>query len=163
MTVDEIRKLFSYTLWANHLTLEAAEKLSAEQLQFDFKSSHGSIHGTLFHTAAAEWVWLERWNGVNPTSFWNTSDFQDLAALRNRWTEVEANRRAYLERLREEDLPRDLRFRRLNGEEYAMPLVEQMLHVVNHSTMHRGQVVGMIRQFGVEPPATDMLNYFRMK
>jgi uncharacterized damage-inducible protein DinB len=34
-----------------------------------------------------------------------------------------------------------------------------MQHVVNHATLHRGQVVGMIRQLGVAPPSTDLLFY----
>jgi uncharacterized damage-inducible protein DinB len=34
-----------------------------------------------------------------------------------------------------------------------------MQHVVNHSTLHRGQVVGMIRQLGMVPPSTDLLFY----
>ena len=32
---------------------------------------------------------------------------------------------------------------------------------VNHATMHRGQIVGMIRQLGIEPPSTDLLFYLR--
>jgi uncharacterized damage-inducible protein DinB len=50
-------------------------------------------------------------------------------------------------------------FKRINGEAYTLPLVQQMQHVVNHSTLHRGQVVGMIRQLGVTPPATALLFY----
>jgi uncharacterized damage-inducible protein DinB len=34
-----------------------------------------------------------------------------------------------------------------------------MQHVVNHATLHRGQVVGMIRQLGIVPPTTDLLFY----
>jgi uncharacterized damage-inducible protein DinB len=34
-----------------------------------------------------------------------------------------------------------------------------MQHVVNHATLHRGQVVGMIRQLGLQPPAVDLLYY----
>ena len=40
-------------------------------------------------------------------------------------------------------------------------LINQMQHVVNHATMHRGQIVGMIRQLGIDPPATDLLFYLR--
>jgi uncharacterized damage-inducible protein DinB len=36
-----------------------------------------------------------------------------------------------------------------------------MQHVANHATLHRGQVVGMIRQLGIAPPSTDMLFYLR--
>ena len=42
-----------------------------------------------------------------------------------------------------------------------MRLVDQMQHVVNHATLHRGQIVGMIRQLGIEPPSTDLLFYLR--
>ncbi|MEP7352919.1 MAG: DinB family protein [Acidobacteriota bacterium] len=34
-----------------------------------------------------------------------------------------------------------------------------MLHVVNHATLHRGQVMGMIRQLGIAPPVTDLIFY----
>jgi uncharacterized damage-inducible protein DinB len=35
-----------------------------------------------------------------------------------------------------------------------------LLHVVNHSTLHRGQVMGMLRQLGKQPPATDIFNFY---
>ena len=34
------------------------------------------------------------------------------------------------------------------------------VHVVNHATLHRGQIVGMLRQLGVKAPATDILFYY---
>jgi uncharacterized damage-inducible protein DinB len=34
-------------------------------------------------------------------------------------------------------------------------------HVVNHATLHRGQIVAMLRQLGAKPPATDILWYYR--
>jgi uncharacterized damage-inducible protein DinB len=34
------------------------------------------------------------------------------------------------------------------------------MHVVNHATLHRGQIVGMLRQLGVTPPATDIVFYY---
>lgn len=163
MNLQDLQHLFDYTIWADHLTLDACEALTAEQLHHDFKSSHGSIFGTLVHTAGAEAVWLERWRKLPPTPFWKESDFADLAALRARWAELEAERAAYLETLSDADLPRDLTFTRLNGEVNTMPLGSQMQHQINHSTLHRGQIVGMIRQLGIVPPATDLLFYLRRK
>jgi uncharacterized damage-inducible protein DinB len=52
-------------------------------------------------------------------------------------------------------------FKLLSGDPSSMPLVDQMQHVANHATLHRGQVVGMIRQLGLEPPSTDLLFYLR--
>ena len=34
------------------------------------------------------------------------------------------------------------------------------MHVVNQGTLHRGEIVGMLRQLGVNPPATDIVFYY---
>jgi len=31
-----------------------------------------------------------------------------------------------------------------------------LLHVVNHATLHRGQIMGMLRQLGKQPPTNDI-------
>jgi uncharacterized damage-inducible protein DinB len=164
MNVNEMRKLFVYTEWANELTLDAAEKLSAEDVRRDVRISHGSILGTLGHMAGAEWLWLERWHGHSPTgqnvwASWTAEACGNLQELRRRWQPIARRRTELLSRLTDQELSSELPFKRLTGEEYSLPLVDQMQHVVNHSTLHRGQVVGMIRQLGVTPPATDLLFY----
>jgi uncharacterized damage-inducible protein DinB len=159
MDLNDINQLFDYTKWANHEVLDAAEKLSEEQQKHDFKISHVSIHGTLAHMAGAEWIWFERWRGTSHSQIWKGDDFADLPGIRARWQEIERERRAFLDSLSEQELHRDLSYRNLKGEPLGTPLVVQMQHVVNHSTLHRGQVVGMIRQLGVQPPMVDLLYY----
>jgi uncharacterized damage-inducible protein DinB len=41
----------------------------------------------------------------------------------------------------------------------VQPLGETMIHVMNHSTYHRGQVAGQIRQVGGTPNTTDYFIY----
>ena len=49
-------------------------------------------------------------------------------------------------------------------EQFKQPVYEVMLHVFNHSTYHRGQLVTMLRQLGVEKiPQTDFIVYCRKK
>jgi len=159
MNLPEIKNLFDYTEWANRHVLDAAEALSEEDLKRDFKISHDSIFGTLAHMAGAEWVWLERWYGRSHPYLWAAHDFPDIKVMRSRWQEVEASRQAYLEQLSEEQLDKDLSYKNIKGESITLQLVTQLQHVVNHATLHRGQVVGMIRQLGVKPPAVDLLYY----
>jgi uncharacterized damage-inducible protein DinB len=159
MNLNDIRRLFDYTEYANGLALDAAEELTEEQRRHDFKISHGSIQGTIVHMAGAEWIWLERWKGESHSRIWTADDFAGVAALRSRWREIEIERRELLEKLTEESLGQDLSYKNLKGEPFTLPLVEQMQHVVNHATLHRGQVVGMIRQLGLQPPAVDLLFY----
>lgn len=163
MNLNDIRQLFDYTDHANHLVLDAAETLTDEQLRQDVKISHGSIFGTLAHMTGAEWVWLSRWQGVSPSEIWNDKTFADLAALRARWQQIETERKALLDNLTMDALHAELGYRNIKGEAFSLPLVVQMQHVVNHATLHRGQVVGMIRQLGIAPPAVDLLFYLLAK
>ncbi len=167
MNLSDIRHLFDYTEWANELALNAAAELSDENLRRDFNISHSSIFGTLLHMAGAEWVWLERWHGRSPAgkdawSLWKTESCADLATLNERWREVIIDRRAqFIAELDEARLQAELPFTLLSGDPNSMRLVDQMQHVANHATLHRGQVVGMIRQLGIAPPSTDLLFYLR--
>ena len=84
-----------------------------------------------------------------------------MATLKERWNEMVNNRAQFVSQLDEERLSADLTFKLLSGDPSSMRLIDQMQHVVNHATMHRGQVVGMIRQLGLDPPSTDLLFYLR--
>jgi uncharacterized damage-inducible protein DinB len=164
MTIDEVRHLFTYTEWANERVLNAAEKLPSEELLRDVRISHKSILGTLLHMAGADWMWLERWHGNSPVgndvwAGWTADDARSLQQVREKWEPIVRKRNAYLETLSDADLARELGYRRFTGEAYSLPLIQQLQHVVNHATLHRGQVVGMIRQLGIVPPTTDLLFY----
>jgi uncharacterized damage-inducible protein DinB len=166
MNLSDIRSIFDYTEWANDLAMDAAASLPEEGLRRDTGISHKSIFGTLAHMAGAEWIWLERWHGRSPAkaeawSLWTEPACPDLATLNERWSEVVARRAQFISALDEARLAAELPFKLLSGDPSSMRLVDQMQHVANHATMHRGQVVGMIRQLGIDPPSTDLLFYLR--
>ena len=166
MNLNDIKRLLDYTQWANDLAMDAAAKLPDEALRRDVGISHSSIFGTLMHMAGAEWIWLERWHGRSPAkaeawSFWTPESCADLITLKERWAAMIDRRTQFVSGLDEDRLNADLPFKLLSGDPSSMPLIDQMQHVVNHATLHRGQVVGMIRQLGIDPPATDLIFYLR--
>ena len=166
MNLAHIRQLFDYTEWANDLAIDAASKLSDENLMRDFGISHKSIFGTLVHMAGAEWIWSERWKGRSPAkaeawSTWSTESCCDVVTLKQRWSDLVNSRAQFMSQLDDERLNTELAFKLLSGEPSSMRLIDQMQHVVNHATLHRGQVVGMIRQLGLNPPSTDLIFYLR--
>lgn len=168
MNLTDIKRSFEYTEWANAKAMDAAAALTDEDLRRDFGISHRSIFGTLLHMAGAEWIWLERWNGRSPAkdeawSQWTVESCSNLATLKERWNAVIENRRSFLSSVDEAQLQAELPFKLLSGDASSMPLIDQMQHVTNHATLHRGQVVGMIRQLGLEPPPTDLLFYLRQE
>lgn len=157
MNKSDVEYLCSYDRWANARILEVVSGLTEEQFTMDMKSSHGSVRDTLAHILAAEWIWLERWNGVSPKALFNPSAFPNVGALRNRWNEVERGYGEFIERITDDSLDKVVTYTNTKGEEWSYPLVKMFQHVMNHSSYHRGQVITMLRQLGKEAVTVDLL------
>ena len=150
---------FDYTLWASSKLLDAAGRLPDGELTRDLQVSHTSLLGTLQHIYYADRIWLARLEGRAPASFVDPEPGPGVPALKEHWPVVIKGLRDFVqfapEGLFEEELP----FRRLNGDEQRMTHWKVLLHIVNHATLHRGQVMAMLRQLGHVPPGTDYLFY----
>ncbi|HUO84444.1 MAG TPA: DinB family protein, partial [Thermoanaerobaculia bacterium] len=85
----------------------------------------------------------------------------DLADLKTRLAAVESERDDLLQSLTDDDLESSLNYRTLAGDAYESRLLDLLLHVVNHSTYHRGQLTTMLRQVGAKPPSSDYVFYLR--
>ena len=162
MHLKDIHTLYEYNYWANHALLDIVEGLSEDQFKKDLGSSHGGIHGTLFHAMGAEEIWLKRWKGESPTSFNKAKDYPTFDALTKHWHMVEHEMMGFCHMLKTDaDILRVITYRDLKGNEYSQPLYHLMQHLANHSTYHRGQVVTLLRQLGVKPIGTDLVAYYR--
>jgi uncharacterized damage-inducible protein DinB len=157
MNKSDVEYLYSYDRWANARILDAVSGLTEEQFTMDMKSSHGSIRDTLSHILAAEWIWLERWNGVSPQALLNPSAFPTVDALRERWSEVDRGYKEFIERVTDASLDTVITYTNTKGEKWSYPLVQMLQHVMNHSSYHRGQVVTMLRQLGENGVTVDLL------
>jgi uncharacterized damage-inducible protein DinB len=162
MTVGEIKSLFDFDRWATDRTLESVSAVPEEEYFRDLKSSHGGIHGTLVHTYSASWLWLARWNGIVPAASDEAGTASNLEVLKTRWDAYREDLRRFLEGCTESRLSAPLSYRDKKGNPHAEPLYQQMQHVVNHGTYHRGQVVTMLRQVGATPQATDLVAFYRL-
>jgi uncharacterized damage-inducible protein DinB len=159
---DDLRRLFAYNRWANLRLLDAAEELTPEELGRRVESSFPSVLETLEHLLGAEWVWLTRWKGTNPTDFPEDAPaWKTVAAVRERWDRLWEEQREFLDRLSLERVESYITYRVFSGAEDEQVLGDLMRHVVNHATYHRGQLVTMLRQLGKEPPSTDFIRYLR--
>lgn len=154
----QIRHFYDYNRWANGRLLGAAAALAPELLTRDLGSSYGSVWITLRHILWGEWLWLGRWQARTPAGL-DPQTLHDFPALRSRWTEIEQEQLALLDGLTAADLARLLSYDNPPGTSWTYTLGEMIYHVLNHSTYHRGQVAGMLRQLDVTPPTTDYLVY----
>ena len=156
-----IRKLYEYDRWANARTLGAVAKLSSDQFTRDLGSSHRSVRDTLVHNFSAGRIWLARWNSSPPMSMVDPAAFPTLAAVRAAWAELERELGHFLHSVSDERLRAVIAYTNIEGKPFAQLLWEQMVHVVNHASYHRGQITTLLRQLGAEPAATDLIVFFR--
>ena len=182
MDIRDIQTLYAYNRWANRRMFSLLEKLSDEQFTAAITGSFPSIRETVFHIFFAEWLWLKRWQGNSPRSTladpdaspatWSTlspggiptmNELSTPPALKSFAESIEQERQELLRTLDDGVLQAPLHFKDMAGTPYAMPLVELMQHLANHSTYHRGQVTTMLRQVAAETVALDMVYFFREK
>ncbi len=161
MTSDDVKLLFAYNAWANNRIFEVLARLSEEQYRRDLGSSYGGIRGTLTHLVGAEKMWLSRWPGAPDTSLLSISDVPSLDGLKAVWEKVAAATAKFVGKLSDERMEANFEYTNTKGERFSHPLVQSLQHVVNHSTYHRGQISGMVRQVGAQPVNTDLITFYR--
>ena len=160
MQLDAIRELYYYNHWANQRAISSVTPLTHEMFIRSMGNSFGSVRDTLAHILGAEWIWLERWLGRSPKALLSASDFPTVQALQQRWATVRHDQNQYIQRLVPDRLQDEVSYINTRGERYAYALWRQMVHVVNHSSYHRGQITTLLRQIGAEPVSTDLLVYY---
>ena len=158
MLLRAIREGLAYTVWADRALLAALEQVQPEDLTRETGSSFPSLLATLGHILGSERVWLSRFVG-NPGHLPALSSYDTLAAVREGFEEFWPEFESYLAALGNEDLQLDLTWTNTKGVTRTQPVYRLLLHFVNHSSYHRGQLVTMLRQLGYPPPGTDMVYY----
>lgn len=155
MTKEHLKDYLDYHYWATEHLLKACSLLSQEQLLSDRGGSFGSLFATLVHMYSAEAIWLNRWQGKEPLSFSAPSDFIDLADLQETWLQKEKELRAFFETTPSDTVIEVIAF--------SHSLWQMLMHMIDHSSFHRGQVIHILRQTGLEPPKSNFIHYLRAK
>lgn len=162
MSVDTIREYYAYTRWANGRVLDCAEQLSEEQVHHSDGPANWSIRDLLVHVMSGQERWLSRWQGrqggpepplLDPTGF------PDIASIRARWAQVDADTEKFLVGLTEDDLSREVSYHNLQGKPLTHRLGQQLMHQANHATYHRGEIAALLTRFGASPGEIDYLRY----
>jgi uncharacterized damage-inducible protein DinB len=159
ISVDTLRLQLDYSAWASQRLLDAAAKLSPEELTRDFKTSDKCVLDTLVHVYAADRIWLARVLAESRATFADPED-RDLTLLQTEWPALHQRWKLWLRDFSDDDVLRVISFRNMKGRPYSQPVWQILLHVVNHGTHHRGQISGFLRAMGHTPPPLDLMEYY---
>jgi uncharacterized damage-inducible protein DinB len=157
MNADAFRHFYGYHFAANRKIWDRyVMPLSQEQFTQHVDYSHGSVRDQIVHLMSVDDAWFSDLRGVDVPNPLDPADFADRERIRAYWDQVEQRMRAYLAELRDEML-----FEKPfpAGEDEDLIVWQVLLHVVNHGTDHRAQLLRLLNDLGVETEYQDYIFY----
>jgi len=155
-----MQRYTAYNHWANQQFAEWLGTASEEDLEIEIESSFSSLKETIFHIWNAEYLWLQTVKD-EPADNSPAKNFKgSKEELLDGWLRASENFSNHVKTMS----PKELQEKRprSNGEDFTA-VVDMIQHCMNHSTYHRGQLITMGRQAGLQdPPRTDFIYYVRL-
>lgn len=157
MNTEMFRHFYNYHFAMNRFIWDQyISQLSDEAFLQPADYAHGSVRNQVVHMMDVDDAWFTEMSGRELSTTLDPAQFTDRAELRTHWDRVERDIREYLTNLRDEQLT-DKPF---NEGEYKDLLVWQvLLHVANHGTDHRAQLLRTLNDLGLDTTAQDYIFY----
>ena len=156
-TLRNARMLTRYMAWANERIFDAVAGLPEGEATKPRRSVFKNIVHTLNHVYVIDLIFQAHLEGrAHGFTARNTPDHPPLDELRHMQRGLDDWYIAWSDRLSDSELDRKLHFTFVGGGEGTMTCAEILMHLVNHTTYHRGQVASKLKRFGIEQPATDL-------
>ena len=157
MNADSFRQFYDYHFSINREIWDAyVMPLPQELFTQNSDYSIGSVRNQIVHLINVDNAWFSELRGID--------DFDELDAatddkqlIRAHWDTVERDMRAYLASLRDDMLME----KPISEPEEDRDLVlwQVLLHVVNHGTDHRAQLLRLLNDLGVKTGPQDYIFY----
>ena len=160
--MNSVQTLARYKAWADEVFLSVVATLPEAELVAPRPITFGSLIRTLNHSYSMDRVWqshlLGTPHGLTTRNPVDHPPIQDLVAAQRR---IDAWYVDYADALLQAQLDEVVEFEFIGGGAGSMSRGDILLHVVNHTTYHRGHVADMLYHLGVFPPTTDLPVFLR--
>lgn len=154
--------LTRYNRWANERIFEAVAGLPAGEATKPRATLFKSMVHTLNHNYVIDRIFQahleQRGHGFTAR---NTPEPPPFEELRRAQREIDDWYIAWSDAIAPAALDERLSFTFVGGGQGAMTRGEMLLHVVNHTSYHRGFVADMFYQVPARPPTTDLPVFLR--
>ncbi|MFZ4815691.1 MAG: DinB family protein [Phototrophicaceae bacterium] len=161
MNAAAIRVLFDYHAWANALVWKCVAGLSPDQFIQPFDDPYGSVRDQLVYQISEDARWLKRLSGLPVPLVFVPADFADVEAVSRLWSVVTADCDLMLDTLQDGQVSDAVSFLDDDGNTRLLPGWTLLLHVLNHGTDQRAQVLYKLHRLGVKTPEQDFVYYLR--
>jgi uncharacterized damage-inducible protein DinB len=161
MNPQSIRDLFEYSYWAFDLIWPSIDQLDDDQFVMDLDYSFGSIRNQIIHLVSSHRRWQNRLQLIQPVPHLNFDDFPTISITKEVWDAAKGEMLDYVNSLDQAALDEVVPYK-IPGRsiDTAHRRWEILLHLVNHSTDHRSQMLAMLNtHFDSDTPEQDYIIY----
>ena len=157
MTPAQIQTLFAYHYASFERVWACVAQLSHEQFMAQSSYSVGSIRNQMAHCLIVDIRWLARLQGQTPPEL-AYEDYPDRATLQREWAVMSQQVMDYITSLTQAEIDAEvaLHFPDRGGSRLN-PRWQILLHVVNHGTDHRAQILAQLHEFGAATFEQDLM------
>ena len=157
-----LQQYAAYNLWANKILADRISILDEGKLSEALPGSFKSIFATILHLWNTESVWWQRLRleeqVMGPAETFS-GNLSELLAL---WHKQSTIWKDWVHNAPEIALNHVFAYRDSKKLEYKQPVYEALIHLFNHQSYHRGQLITQLHQIGEEKlPATDFILFTR--
>ena len=157
MTPKTARTLARYNSWANKLIFDAVAALPEGEAARERKTLFRNMVHTLNHNYVIDRIWQAHLEGRDHGyAARNTREPPALEELWRLQKEIDGWYVAWADAQTQAALDEEVRFTLIGGNRGAMTRGEILMHIVNHTTYHRGFVADLFYQVPAQPPTTDL-------
>ena len=161
MRASEATELFDYLYWARDRILRAAAGLDDVSFTAPDTVTNRDLRATLVHELDVQWSWRERlrgadWEEWGPDAELRGDDYPSLESVADHWRRDEAEMRAWLASLTDDDLdappvrPED-----------RLPLWQFVMHLVSHGIQQFSEAAVLLTRAGRSPGDIGYLEYLQ--
>lgn len=160
MRKADLEHLFDYLYWVNAKLLDAAEQLTIDELTAPTSGTARDLRATLVHELDVEWSWRLSLQGrlTDDEEDLRPDDYPDVAAIRDHWRRDEAEMRAWLASLTEEEIAAPVHSDLTNA---SRPLWQYLLHIVFHGAQQQADAAALLTLAGRSPGDIGYLEMLR--
>ena len=161
MKPNEVKTLFNYDAWAFERLWECISQLSDAQFVEEIDYSTGSIRNIVVHMMSACRNWMSRLQGTAIPPRLVFEGFDALSKTKATWNELQRECLDYVNSLNEEQLEERIHWELpARGLKLSNLRWEILLHVANHGTDHRAQILAILHHhFHVKTVEQDLIIY----
>jgi uncharacterized damage-inducible protein DinB len=154
--------LARYNAWANRVMFDALAALPPGEAEKPRATLFKNMVHSMNHNYVIDRIFQAHLEGrPHEYAARNTQEHPPLAELWRAQEEVDAWYVQWAGKIAEPKLDEVVQFQFVGGGEGAMTRGQMLLHVVNHTSYHRGFVADLFFQVPARPPTTDLTVYLR--